>query len=117
MLGIRRMDGVPNARIKELCVVTKGVDEMIDESVLQWFGHVERMEKDRIAKRVHVGECAGSRSVGRPRKRWIDTVKDCLRKVSLEVRQTRRIVQDRSEWRGFVSGIAWGIARGMNPRP
>ena len=35
---------------------------------------------DRIAKRVYVGECAGDRSVGRPRKRWIDTVKECLRK-------------------------------------
>ena len=39
-----------------------------------------RIEDDSIAKRVNVGECAGSRSVGRPRKRWIDTVKDCLRK-------------------------------------
>ena len=38
------------------------------------------MKKDRIAKRVHVGECVGSRSVGMPSKRWIDTVKDCLRK-------------------------------------
>ena len=30
----------------------------------------------KIAKRVYVGECAGSRSVGRPRKRWIDTMKE-----------------------------------------
>ena len=37
---------------------------------------MERMERDRIAKRVYVGECAGSRSVGIPRKIWIDTVKD-----------------------------------------
>ena len=59
--------------------MTKGVGKRIDESVLRWLGHVERMEKEKIAKRVHVGECAGSRSVGRPRKRWIDTVKDCLR--------------------------------------
>ena len=38
----------------------KGVDEKIDEVVLRWFGHVERMEKGRIAKRVYVGVCAGS---------------------------------------------------------
>ena len=48
--------------------MTKGVDEKIDEGVLRWFGHMERMENDSIAKR----ECAGSRSVGRMRKRWID---------------------------------------------
>ena len=37
--------------------------------------HAERMESDKIAKRVYVGVCAVSRSVGRPRKRWIDNVK------------------------------------------
>ena len=47
---------------------------------LRWFGHVKRMERDRIAKSAYVGECAGSRSLGRPRKRWTDTVKECLKK-------------------------------------
>ena len=75
----------------------KGVDERIDKDVLQWFGHVERMEKEKIARRVYVGECADSHSLGRPRKRWIDTVKDCLRKRSLDVRQARGMMQNRSE--------------------
>ena len=30
----------------------KGLDEKIYESVLQWYGHAEGMERDRIAKRV-----------------------------------------------------------------
>ena len=33
-----------------MCEVTKGVDERIDECVLLWFGHVERMESDSISK-------------------------------------------------------------------
>ena len=65
LLGIRRMDRILNARIRDLCGVKKGLDERIDEGVLRGFGHVERMERDRIAKRVYVGECVGSRSVGR----------------------------------------------------
>ena len=85
LLGLRRMDGIPNARIRELRGVTKWVDERIDEGVLRWFGHVERIENDRFAKRVYVAECGGSRSVVRPRKRWIDTVKDYLRKRGLDV--------------------------------
>ena len=44
LLGIRRMDKVPKARIRRLCGVTKGMGERIDEDVLRWFGHVERME-------------------------------------------------------------------------
>ena len=90
--------------------MTKGVDEKIDESVLGWFDHVERMENDRIAKSVYVGECAGRCSVGRPSKRWIDTVKK------------RGCMSDIHQWldkawsvrRGFVRGNAWGFARGMN---
>ena len=94
--------------------MAKRVDERIDEGVLRWFGHVKRMEKERNADRVYVGECAGSCSVGRLRKRWIDAM-DCLRKRRLDVRQARRIVKDRSEWQGFVRGNAWGTAWGMNP--
>ena len=58
----------------------EGVDKRIDEDFLLWFGHVERMENDRIAKRVYVVECVHNRSVGRPQKRRIDTVKECLKK-------------------------------------
>ena len=94
----------------------KPLDERIDEGVLWCFGHVDRMESDRITKRVYVGECAGSHSVGRPWKRWIDTVKECSKIRGLDVRQARRMVQDRSKWgRGFVRGNAWGVALGMNP--
>ena len=59
LLGIRRMNGVPNERIRKLCGVTKGIDESINKGVLRWFCYVERMENDRIAKRLYVGECAG----------------------------------------------------------
>ena len=76
LMGIRRMDKVPNEWIRQLCRVRKGVDKKINEGVLRWFSHVERMENARIEKRVYVGVCAGSHSVGRPRKRWIDTMKN-----------------------------------------
>ena len=70
---------------------------------------------NRIAKRVYVGECACSRPVVRPRKRWNGTVKDCLKKRGLEVRQARRMVHDRSAWRGYMRENAWAVVRGMNP--
>ena len=46
LLGITRMDRVPNARIRELYGVRKGLEERIDEGVLRG------MERDMIAKRV-----------------------------------------------------------------
>ena len=68
------------------------------------------MENYRIVKRVYVWECAGSPSMGKPRKRWIDTLKDCLKKRGLDVRQEMRIVHDKSVWQEFVRGNEWGVA-------
>ena len=60
LLGIRRMDRVPNAQISELCGAMKGVDERTDEGrgspVVR-----PNVEKEKIAKRVYVGECTGGR--------------------------------------------------------
>ena len=64
-LSIRGMDSLE--------CTDKGVvrsDERI-AGVYQCFGHVERMENDRIAKKVHVGEST---------VRWIDIVKDYFKK-------------------------------------
>ena len=46
------MDRVPNAQMRELCGMTEGMDERNEEGILLWFGHLERMENDRIAKGV-----------------------------------------------------------------
>ena len=58
-----------------------------------------QMESDRIAKRVYVGEWAGSCSVYRLGKKWIDAVKDCLRKKVW-------MLGKQGEWWGFVRGNA-----------
>ena len=60
LLGIARKDRLPNARVKELYGVVKGVDER----VLLWFSHIERMKNDRIDKCVYVGGCVGNSLVG-----------------------------------------------------
>ena len=40
LLSIRRMDRIQNAQSKELYRMRKGLDERINDGVLQWFGHV-----------------------------------------------------------------------------
>ena len=76
---------------------------------------MERMENDRTAKKVYVGECADNRSVGKPRERRTDIVKECLRKRGLDIRQARRMMYGRSAWRRIARGSAMGVDRGMNP--
>ena len=71
------------------------------------------MESSRIAKRVCDGECMGSHLLDRPRKKWIDWLKDARR--ILDVEKVRRMGDDRNEWWGVCEGNAWGLAKRRNP--
>ena len=69
---------------------------------------------DRIAKRIYVEKCTGCHSVDRRRMRWIDIVKDCLKKRGLGIRQARIIVHDRNVWR-VCEGECTGRCPGDEP--
>ena len=56
-------------------------------------------------------------SVGRQWKRWIETMKDCLRKRGLDVKKARRMVQGSSEWCGVCEGECIGCNQGDEPLP
>ena len=46
-----------------------------DQRVPRWFGHVERMDEYRMARRVLMVEVSGGRVRGRLRLGWMDGVK------------------------------------------
>jgi hypothetical protein len=50
--------------------------ETIRLNSLRWFGHVKRMEENRIPKRVLHMNLEKTRLRGRPRNRWQDEVKE-----------------------------------------
>ena len=103
LIGIKRMGSVLNVQIRKVWRETKerGGDERIDQSVLWWFSHIERMGDNRIAKMVYVGVHTGSQLVGQKLKKWIDFVNECLKKRGLNAGKTRRKVYDKYEWWGF----------------
>ena len=53
--------------------------------------------------------------VGRKTVSKVSKVKNSVRKRGLDVSQARRMVPDRSEWREFIKGNAWGVTWGMDP--
>jgi hypothetical protein len=52
------------------------VIETIRLNRLRWFGHVQRMEENRIPKRVLYMNLGTTRLRGRPRNRWQDEVRE-----------------------------------------
>ena len=49
----RRIDRVPNVRIRRRCGNDVSVGQRIDQGLLRWFGHVERMGDEMLAERVN----------------------------------------------------------------
>jgi len=67
---------------------------------ISWLGHLERMEEDRMPKKIFTQELEGTRRRGRSRKGWREDVEKDLQ--VLGVRRWRELVIDREKWRGIV---------------
>jgi hypothetical protein len=52
------------------------VIETVRLSRVRWFGHVQRMEENRIPKRVLYMKLGTTKLRGRPRNRWQDEVRE-----------------------------------------
>ena len=87
------------------CGKNVSVSQRIDQGVLRWFGHVERMGDERMAKRVYESNVRGVRRRGRPRKCWMDEVKEVLARKGLNIQEAKVSVQDRNEWRSICRGV------------
>ena len=71
---------------------------MITGQRISWLGHLERMEEDRIPKKIFTQKLEGTRRRGRPRKRWIEEVDRDLQVM----RRWRELVADRKKWKDVV---------------
>ena len=78
------------------------VEEAVRVSRLRWFGHVQRMQDSRLPKRIMSAEVQGNRGRGRPRRRFLDSIRDDLelRRLSLGS-HVISLAQDRVAWRGW----------------
>jgi hypothetical protein len=87
---------------RELEETSKGenIVKWIKGQRISWLGHRERMEEDRMPKKIFTHELEGTRRRGRPRKRWKEEGEGDLK--VLGVRRWRELVADRKKWKDIV---------------
>ena len=77
-----REDKIRNEYIRGTARIAK-LGEKIREARLQWYGHVKRREAEYVGRRTLEMEVPGRRKRGRPRKRWLDVVREDMESVGV----------------------------------
>jgi hypothetical protein len=57
------------------------------------------------AYRILVGKSEGKRSLGRPRRRWVDNIKMVLREIGWDGVDWIDMAQDMDQWRALVNRV------------
>jgi hypothetical protein len=65
--------------------------------------HVARMGEKRNAYRILMGKPEGKRSLGRPRRRWVDNIKIDLTDIGWDGMDWIDLAQDWDQWRALVN--------------
>ena len=68
--------------------------DIIERKRLQWYGHVKRMQEERLPKLIMEWIPEERRKRGRPRKTWMERVQAAMEKRHLEMDQWL----NRKEW-------------------
>ncbi len=95
MCGVTQVDQVRNDEVWRTGVA-KTLAEQAEQGVLQWFGHVERIEEEHLVKKTTRSDMRGVRPRGRLQMGWLDSVKRALSARGMSVKQGRMVVHDRN---------------------
>ncbi len=75
---------------------------------LTYFGRVCLMKGDRLLKIALEGTMPGGRSRGRPRRKWLDNIKEL---TQLLFNESRKMTQDRKLWKERISEVSATVVR------
>ena len=106
ILGVSLKHKISNKEIRRRCEVVD-IIEKVREVRLRWHGHVEKEDATEPVWSIMEMEIKGNRGRGRPKKRWMDCIKEDLTVKKL----TTDMARDRKMWkvriRAADPGIVW----------
>ena len=103
MCGVTIWDRITNEEIRRRTGVDSKLSYRAEQRTLRWFGHMERMNEERLPKRVMKSEVEGVAPRGRPRLGWKEGVKNSLQNKDISWEEGRVKALNRNEWRMIVN--------------
>lgn len=103
--GIKENDEWRRRTNKELAEVYNepNIGSVIRQSRLRWLGHLIRLDENRLTKIMFQQEPRGVNRRGRPRKSWMDGVKEDLNELGIIEWET--LARNRKEWRKAIQAM------------
>ena len=100
-----RRDMIPNTKNREM-VGTKSIHHHIQQQRIKWFGHLTRLPIQHPAQRAYNTRLSGRKARGRPRRTWINRVKETLSLYNIPPAQAFWCAADKRLFRDAPSSIS-----------
>ena len=78
LVGVSRMDRVRNEEVCRRALIGRELVCRVDQRVLRWFGHMERIDESHLARRAMTAEVIREQVRRRPRFSWMEDAKVAL---------------------------------------
>ena len=96
-LGATRKDKIGSEHIRSIVKVER-LGMKMREGRLRWYRHVMRRDKEYVGRKMMEMKLPGKRRRGRPKRRFLDVVKENMREVGAKEMD----VEDRKMWRMMI---------------
>ena len=96
-MGVTRKDKIRNEHIRSTVKVER-LGMKIREGRLRWYGHVMRRDQEYVERKMMEMELPGKRRRGRPKRRFLDVVKEDMKEVGVKEMD----IEDRKMWRTMI---------------
>jgi len=94
LLCVTRRDRIRNDTIRSVLHQEESLVQKIRKRRLTWFGHVTRMERERLPQRALHCHLEGERSQGGQPKTWMSCIKD-VAEQDKSIQQAVELARDR----------------------
>ena len=96
-MGVKRKDKIRNKHIRSTVKIERLRMKMMDGR-LRWYGYVMRRDQKYVGRKMMEMELPGKRRRGRPKRRFLDVVKEDIKEVGAKETD----IEDRKMWRMMI---------------